>query len=140
MFVSQSVLDFGALNDARAEAHNVEAARLTFRSARDFVINVAGTLYVQALAASARAESARAQQQTAQALYDQAVDLKKGGLVAGIDVLRAEVQLSTQTQRSTIAANEFEKAKLQLARVIGLAARPALRAGSERCPDCRRPT
>ena len=35
-------------------------------------------------------------------------------------MLRAEVQLSTQTQRTTIAVNEFEKAKLQLARVIGL--------------------
>ena len=120
IFLSQSVLDFGALNGARAEAHNVEAARLTFRSARDFVINVAGTLYVQALAASARADAARAQQETARTLHQQALDLKQNGLIAGIDVLRAEVQLSTQTQRSTIAANEFEKAKLQLARVIGL--------------------
>jgi outer membrane protein TolC len=48
------------------------------------------------------------------------VDLKQGGLSAGIDVLRAELQLNTQLQRNTIAANEFEKAKLQLARAIGL--------------------
>lgn len=118
--VSQSVVDLAALNDARADAHNVEAARLSSRSARDFVINVAGTLYVQALGSFARAESARAQQQTAQALYDQALDLKNAGLIAGIDVLRAEVQLSSETQRSTAATNEFEKAKLQLARAIGL--------------------
>ncbi len=120
IFLSQSVLDFGALNGARAEAHNVEAARLTFKNARDLVINVAGTLYVQALAASARADAARAQQETARTLHQQALDLKQNGLIAGIDVLRAEVQLSTQTQRSTIAVNEFEKAKLQLARAIGL--------------------
>ena len=118
--VSQSIIDIAALNDARAETHNIEAARLTYLSARDFVINVAGTLYVHALGSRARAESARAQQQTAQALYDQALDLKKNGLVAGIDVLRAEVQLSTETQRATTNANEFEKAKLQLARAIGL--------------------
>jgi outer membrane protein TolC len=118
--VSQSVVDLAALNDARADLHNVEAARLSSRSTRDFVINVAGTLYVHALGSFARAESARAQQQTAQALYDQALDLKNGGLIAGIDVLRAEVQLSTETQRSTAATNEFEKAKLQLARAIGL--------------------
>jgi outer membrane protein TolC len=118
--VSQSLVDLAALNDARAETHNIEAARLTWLSARDFVINVAGTLYVRALGAGARAESARAQQQTAQALYDQALDLKKNGLVAGIDVLRAEVQLSTETQRATVNANDFEKAKLQLARAIGL--------------------
>jgi outer membrane protein TolC len=120
IFVSQSVLDFGAINGARAEAHHLEAARYTYKGARDFVINVAGNLYVQALAASARADAARAQQQTAQTLYTQAVDLKQNGLIAGIDVLRAEVQLSTQVQRSTIAFNELEKAKLQLARAIGL--------------------
>jgi outer membrane protein TolC len=118
--VSQSVVDMAALNDARAETHNSEAARLTSVSARDFVINVAGTLYVHALGSRARAESARAQQQTAQALYDQALNLKQNGLVAGIDVLRAEVQLSTEMQRATVNANEFEKAKLQLARAIGL--------------------
>src|SRR6185369_10124455 len=73
-----------------------------------------------ALAASARADAARAQEDTARTLHQQAIDLKQGGLIAGIDVLRAEVQLSTQTQRATIAANEFEKAKLQLAHVIGL--------------------
>jgi outer membrane protein TolC len=118
--VSQSVVDFAALYDARAETHNTEAARLMSLSARDFVIHVAGTLYVHALGSRARAESARAQQQTAQALYDQALNLKQNGLVAGIDVLRAEVQLSTETQRATVNANEFEKAKLQLARAIGL--------------------
>ena len=120
IFLSQSVLDLGALNSARAEAHNVEAARLMFRSARDYVIHVAGLLFVQSLAASARADAARTQQETARVLQQQALDLKEAGLIAGIDVLRAEVQLSTQTQRTTNAINEFEKSKLQLARAIGL--------------------
>jgi outer membrane protein TolC len=40
--------------------------------------------------------------------------------VAGIDVLRAEVQLNVETNRATGAANDAEKAKLQLARVMGL--------------------
>ena len=46
---------------------------------------------------------ARTQQQTAQALYNQSLDLKQSGLIAGIDVLRAEVQLNAQTQRATAA-------------------------------------
>jgi outer membrane protein TolC len=120
VYLSQSVVDLKRINDERSERHAVAAARFTYQGARDLVIHVAGTLYLQALAASARAESARAQQTSAQALYDQALDLKQGGLVAGIDVLRAEVQLSTETQRSTRAANDAAKAKLQLARVIGL--------------------
>jgi outer membrane protein TolC len=118
--VSQSVFDLGAINDTRSQSHSVAAARYTYQGARDFVIHVAGNLYIQALAASARAESARAQEATGRAIFNQAVDLKQGGLVAGIDVLRAEVELNTETQRVTASANDFEKIKLQLARVIGL--------------------
>jgi outer membrane protein TolC len=120
VYLSQSLLDFGALNDARAEAHKVQAARLLSKGARDFVLYVAGTLYVQALAMSARADAARAQQETSEALHTQAVNLKQNGVIAGIDVLRSEVQLNTQRQRVTIAENEFEKSKLRLARAIGL--------------------
>ena len=120
VYLSQAVVDLEAMNNTRSESHNVNAAEYTYQGARDLVVWVAGTLYLQALAADARVESARAQQQTAQTLYDQAVDLKQGGLVAGIDVLRAEVQLNVQTNRATTAANDAEKAKLQLARVMGL--------------------
>ena len=120
IFLSQSIIDLGAASNAQSAAHNAEAARQTFTSARNFVIHVAGNLFIQALAAAARAEAAQAQQQTAQTLYNQAVDLKQGGLVAGIDVLRAEVQLNTQMQRASTAANDAEKARLQLARAIGL--------------------
>lgn len=120
VFLSQAVLDLRALHESKSEAHNVEAARYTYKSARDLVVLVAGNLYLQALAASARVDSAQAQLRTAQAVYQQAGNLKQSGLVAGIDVLRAEVQLSTQQQRATAAANDFEKAKLQLARTVGL--------------------
>ena len=120
VYLSQAIVDLGALNNTRSESHNVNAAQFTYQGTRDFVVWVAGTLYLQALAADARVESSRAQQQTAQTLYNQAVDLKQNGIVAGIDVLRSEVQLSVQTNRATTAANDAEKAKLQLARVIGL--------------------
>jgi outer membrane protein TolC len=120
VYLSQSVLDLGALNEARAEAHNVQAARYLSKGARDLVLYVTGTLYVQSLAMSARADAARAQLETADALHTQALDLKHSGLIAGIDVLRSEVQLNTQRQRVTMAENEFEKTKLQLARAIGL--------------------
>jgi len=40
--------------------------------------------------------------------------------VAGIDVLRAEVRVSAEQLRTTAATTAFEKAKLQLARMIGL--------------------
>jgi len=120
LYLSQPVLDFKALNDARAEAHNVAAARYEYKTARDLVVLLAVDAYAQALSAAARVDAARTQVDTAQALYNQAVDLKQGGLVAGIEVLRADVQLATDQQRITAAQTAFEKAKLQLARLIGL--------------------
>jgi outer membrane protein TolC len=118
--VSQAVFDSHALNESRAQSHNLLAAQYNVRSARDLVVLVSGSLYLQTLAASARVQSAQAQQQTAQAIFEQATHLKESGIVPGIDVLRAEVQLGSERQRATAATNDFEKTKLQLARVMGL--------------------
>lgn len=92
------------------------------KTARDLVVLVSGNLYLEALASQARVESAQAQWQTAQALFNQTTRLKEGGIVAGIEVLRSEVQLGTARLRLTAARNTFELTKLQLARVIGLPA------------------
>jgi len=120
LFVTQSIFDVHAINTARADSHSVAAARHDIKNARDVVILVSGNAYSLSLAAAARVTAARAQLDTAQALHRQAVNLKQNGLVAGIDVLRAEVQLETAKQRVTALDAEFEKAKLQLARIIGL--------------------
>ena len=120
VFVSQALVDIKSSRDARAETHYLAAAQHDYRSARDLVVLASANLYLQGLAASARVATARAQLDTAQALYSQAQDLRQGGIVAGLDVVRAEVRLSSDRQRATAAANEFEKTKLQLARVIGL--------------------
>ena len=120
VLVSQRVLDFDAMNTARAQAHTLEASRQSVRNARDLVVLVAANLYLQTIAADARSQSVRAQAETAQALLTQAQDLRQSGIVAGIDVVRAEVRLATEQQRLTAAQNLFQKSKLQLARVIGL--------------------
>ncbi len=120
VFLSQTVLDMSAINDFRAAEHSLAAAKHSLRSARDLVVLVAANLYLQTLATGARADTARAQLETATTLHQQAINLRQGGLVAGIDVVRAEVRLSTERQRVTVATNDYEKSKLQLARVIGL--------------------
>jgi outer membrane protein TolC len=120
VFLQQSVFDLQSINAARAESHQVSAARHSYRSARELVVLVAANLYLEGLAADARATTARAQLETAQALQAQAEDLRRSGIVAGIDVIRAEVRVSTERQRATAARASFEKIKLQLARVIGL--------------------
>ena len=120
VYVSQSLVDLRAINEVRKERHLEAAAQQGYKSARDLVVLVASNAYLQAIAAGARVESAQAQLRTAQAIASQAQDLKSAGLVAGIDVLRAEVQVSTERQRATAATNELEKARLQIAQIIGL--------------------
>ena len=60
------------------------------------------------------------QLQTAEALYKQAQDMKAAGMVAGIDVLRAQVEMESRRQRLIGARNDVEKQKLALARAIGI--------------------
>ena len=120
VFLSQSIFDLNAINEVKSESHNLTAARLSYRSARDFVVLVAANAYLQTMAADARLTSAKAQLETADALHRQAESLRQSGIVAGVDVIRAEVRLTTERRRTTAAENDFEKSKLQLARLIGL--------------------
>jgi outer membrane protein TolC len=118
--VSQPVIDISAFNEAKAASFRQQAAKYGIRSSRDLVVLVAVNLYLETVAAGSRVTAARAQQETAQALLTQAQDLKSAGIIAGIDVLRAQVQAQTQHQRVIAAENDFEKIKLQLERATGI--------------------
>jgi len=122
VYASQPIFDLRAVNDARAASATERAETLGVRTARDLVTLVAVNLYLESVAAASRIEAARAQQVTADTLFKQASDMKQAGVVAGIDVLRAQVQQQNQRQRTIRAENDFEKSKLQLARAIGLPA------------------
>ena len=118
--LTESLINFKNINNHRAARENVNAAQFTYRNARDLVVLVVGGTYLQAVASSSRVDAVKAQVETAKSLYDRALDLKRTGIIAGIDVVRANVEYQTQQQRLIVAQNQFEKDKLQLARVIGL--------------------
>jgi outer membrane protein TolC len=120
VFLSQSVIDLEATNESSAASHRLEAAKHTYRGARSIVILASANLYLEALAAEARSSAAQAQLASSQAIHQQAIDLRQGGIIAGLDVVRAEVRVSSDRQHATAAANDAQKAKLQLARMIGL--------------------
>src|SRR6185503_4669123 len=108
------------LQKARAESERVEAARWTYQDTRELVVLVSGNLYLRTLAEQSRVEAARAQAETARALHRLAVDRKSAGVVPGVDVLRAEVELRSREQRVIEAETRWARAKLDLARAIGL--------------------
>lgn len=119
-YLSQPLLDFAAWNRSKAESENLKAAEHSLKNTRDLVVLACGDLYLQAATGQSRIDSAKAQMATAQALYDLALDRKRAGVAAGIDVLRAQVQLQAQQQRLIVAENDFAKQKLALSRAIGL--------------------
>jgi len=120
VFVSQTIFDWSAIQSARAGNEGLTAAKFSYKDTRDTVVFMIANLYLQAVTGASQIEAAQAQVKTSQALYDRAVDMKKSGVIPGIDVLRAQVQLRAQQQRLIFYQNEFAKRKLTLARAIGL--------------------
>jgi outer membrane protein TolC len=118
--LSQTLLDLNALHTDRAARSTISAEHFSYQNARETVVLAVGAVYLDALTAAARVDTAQAEVQTAQALYQQAADLRQAGLSAGIDVLRAQVQLQTRQQELIAARNALAKQYLVLARVIGL--------------------
>ena len=117
---TQKVVDFRFLHELRSAAEQVTASRYAEHDVRELVVLVTTDLYLEAIAAASRVDAARAQLRTTQAVFDRATNLKEAGVIAGIDVLRAQVQLQGQQQRVVAGENELAKQKLNLARAIGL--------------------
>ena len=98
---------------ARAETH-------TTGYTRQQIVFAIALLYYQSLAADSRLAAIKTQAATAEALDHLAQDQKAAGIVAGIDVLRQDVLLESARQRVVMAGNDAEKARLRLARAIGM--------------------
>ncbi|HEY6350721.1 MAG TPA: TolC family protein [Candidatus Angelobacter sp.] len=116
----ERLLDFTAINRLRSASEIEKAANLTVQDARELVVLVVGNQYLLTIAAAARVETAKAQFVTAQAILRQAQDMKQAGTVAGIDVLRAQVQMQQQQQSLLSAENQLAKQRMALARTIGM--------------------
>ena len=118
--LSTPLFDARAIGGVRAGKALVKAGQANLRDVRETIVLAVGTLYLQVQADAARVESARAEVTTAEALVGLASDQKAAGIVAGIDVLRQQVQLQSARARLITAENVYEKRKLSLARAIGL--------------------
>jgi len=116
-----TLYDGSARKNYGASKENQRAAQLSAMDARDLVVVATANGYLQIIADASRIEAIRSQVETAQVLYDRSSDQLKAGTAAAIDVLRAQVELKQQQQRLLAQQNQFEKDKLALGRVIGLA-------------------
>ena len=118
--LSQSIFNYKSIERERAASESLNAARFSYKDAREMVVLAVGNSYLQAIAAAARVETAEAQVKSAQALSDKANDQQKAGLTPAIDALRAQVELQTRQQQLIVARNNSAKQRLSVARIIGL--------------------
>jgi outer membrane protein TolC len=114
------VFDYSAIQRARSGGQAADAVQHSFRDARDLVVFMTANLYLQAVTGLSRIDAAKAQLNTAQVLYEHAENQKKAGVVPGIEVVRAQVQVQSQQQRVIFYENEFAKQKLALERAVGI--------------------
>jgi outer membrane protein TolC len=119
--VTQSLLDWKAISNARAAGQSLKSSRYTYKDARDLVVLAVGFSYLQAVSDQARIETAEAQVKSAQAIYNRASDQVNAGTSPAIDGLRAKVELQTRQQQLIQARNDFAIQNLAVGRVIGLA-------------------
>jgi outer membrane protein TolC len=119
-YLSQQVLNWSDIKNWKSATESEKATQYTYKRDREVVVRTTGDAYLLVISDIATADSIRARVETAQTLYRNAVDQNKQGVIAGIDVLRAQVELQTEQQRLISAENQLSIDKLVLARIIGL--------------------
>lgn len=119
-FLTQRLADVNAIRTYRSSREAQRAAEFSVADAREMVVYVVTSAYLQVLAEAARVDSAKVQVDSAQTIYQEASDRFSAGLSARIDATRSQVELQTQQQRLTAERAEFAKEKIGLARLIGL--------------------
>ena len=120
VYATQQIFNWSDITHWKSTAESERASRYSNRNDREIVILAAGNAYLTVIAGRASVDSTRAQLTTARTLHERAVDQNRAGVIAGIDVLRARVELQTQQQRLIAAENQLAIDKLMLARIIGL--------------------
>ena len=117
---SQTLFSFESIQHFRAARTAEQAAQLTYNDTLDVITLVVGNAYLAVIDANSRITAAEAQVRNAQALYNQADEQLHAGTSPKIDVTRSGVQLHTEQYNLSVARNNFEIAKLNLSRAIGL--------------------
>jgi outer membrane protein TolC len=115
------LFDFNAISNFRASRENVKASLLSVKNARDLVVQAVSNAYLQIIADGGRVTATQAEIDADNAIYTNALRRHDAGMAIGLDVLRSQVELKQRQQALVAISNQYEKDKLTLGRVIGLA-------------------
>jgi outer membrane protein TolC len=118
--LESALFDLSSRRSAQAAGERVRAAELDAAAARDLVVLACGNLYLSTVADEGRIAAAEARVATAEAVSRLARDRQEQGSASALDVLRADVELSRARELRIVAVAERDKARLALARALGL--------------------
>lgn len=116
----QRVFDFSTIRKLQASKSAAAASKSDLTATRDQVSDQVARAYLACLRAEASLETSRSNVELSEALLKLAQNQKTAGTGTGIEVTRAEVQLSIDRGRVIIASNDRRRAQLQLMKAMGL--------------------
>jgi outer membrane protein TolC len=116
------IFNLPAIENYRAAKEQTTSAEYRVRSVRGLVVLSVGTTYLQALAQATRVDNAVALLAMDREILRRAREAHLAGTAANLDELRARVAYQQQEQTVVAAGNAQEKAKIALARQIGIPA------------------
>ena len=115
MAASQPILNFKSIYNTRSATVDRKAAALSAQDARDIVALVVTGLYLQATAPAPAVLKQPAHRVTAaQAVYDQAADFRKNGVVPAIEVPPCSGGIADRATAAAIISDQSDVDKLKL--------------------------
>lgn len=118
--LTQNIFSLSLIQKWRAARTNIEVSSLDSEANKMDTMATVGLTYLETLRARAAVKARMADVKLNNELLRLAVERKYAGMATSLDVTRAKVQLENEKQRLLVASNEFDRAKLNLLRGMGL--------------------
>ncbi|MDH5698661.1 MAG: TolC family protein [Nitrospirota bacterium] len=119
-FLTQNVFSLSLIQQWRAAKAGVDVAGLDAEVTKRDTMATTGLVYLETLRAKAAVDARTADVALNKELLRLATERKSAGMATSLDVTRAKVQLENARQRLLVAANDRDRAKLNLIRAMGL--------------------
>jgi outer membrane protein len=118
--LQQTIFDFSNLKRVSAAKSQVTAAAAEGSATEEASAQTVAVAYARATRAQAVVGARRADSSLAAELVTLAIAQQQAGVSASIDVTRSRVQLSESAGRLILAQSQLERARIDLARALGL--------------------
>jgi len=118
--LTQSIFSLSLIQRWRAARTGIEVANLDSEVSERDTMATAGLVYLEASRAQKAVQARQADVKLNIELLRLATERKSAGMATSLDVTRARVQLENERQRLLVARNDYNRARLNLIRAIGL--------------------